>query len=190
MRHLIDCFHRPPGRLLVRARRSIGSGLVLVAVGTGNPLHGQATDTTALRLTDVVVTINNDTYYDGVYRAQATSIACGKLDYMMPHRANAFVVEFPDETNTTLAVAGLTFDADTPSPGTITNSFYLKVTVRTPSGGTPPAFVVRANKPAFAEPGTAERFKAASRDSLVIVGKATSGTKVDVRVIFVCHPQP
>ncbi len=58
------------------------------------------------------------------------------------------------------------------------------------SRGTPPAFVVRANKPAFAEPGTAERFKAASRDSLVVAGTATSGTKVDVKVTVVCHPQP
>ena len=124
-------------------------------------------------------------------RARATSIACGKLDYMMPHRANAFVVEFPDDNaSSSLAVRSVAFDADTLGPGTMTNSFYLKVAVRTPTGGTPPAFVVRANKPAFNEPGTAERFKAASRDSLVIVGTATSGTKVNVKVTVVCHPQP
>lgn len=177
---------RPPRPWANRAWRAAALAALLASP---RPLLGQAVDTTALRPTDVVVTITKDTHYDGVYRAQATSIACGKLDYMLPHRANAFVVDFPDD-NTNLAVTAVAFDADTLRPGTITNSFYLKVAVRTPSGGTPPAFVVRANKPAFAEPGTAERFKAASRDSLVIVGTATSGTKVNVKVTVVCHPQP
>jgi hypothetical protein len=153
------------------------------------PLPGQAADSTTLRPTDVVVVINRDTHYDGTYRAFGISRVCGKLDYMMPHRANSFVVEFPDD-EVNLAVRSLTFDADTLSAGDSTGSFHLNVAIRTTSGGTPPAFVVRAKQPTYKEPGTAKRTKAASRDSLVVAGIATSGTKVDVKVTVVCHAKP
>lgn len=161
-------------------------GLLLVGA---EQLPGQATDSTTLRPTDVVVMIYRDTHYDGIYRASGISRVCGKLDYMLPHRSNSFVVEFPDD-DVNLGVRLLTFDADTLSAGSITPSFHLTVAVRTPSGGTPPAFVVRAKEPRYGEPGTAERFKAAGRDSLAVVGVATKGTKVDVKVTVVCHPKP
>ncbi|HJR36393.1 MAG TPA: hypothetical protein VJ817_15660 [Gemmatimonadales bacterium] len=153
------------------------------------PLPGQVVDSTTLRPTDVVVVINRDSHYDGTYRASGISRVCGKLDYMMPHRANSFVVEFPDD-EVNPAVRSLTFDADTLPAGTTTPSFHLIVGVHTPSGGTPPAFVVRAREPQYGEPGTARRTKAAGRDSLTVVGIATSGTKVDVRVTVLCHPKP
>lgn len=161
-------------------------GLLLVCA---EPLPGQAADSTTLRPTDVVVVINRDTRYDGTYRAFGISRVCGKLDYMLPHRANSFVVEFPDD-EVNLAVRALSFDADTLSAGSTTGSFHLTVAVRTPSGGTPPAFVVRAREPRYGEPGSAERTKAAGRDSLAVVGIATSGTKVDVKVTVVCRPKP
>jgi len=161
-------------------------GLLLV---WADRLPGQATDSINLRPTDVAVVIHNDTHYDGTYQASGISRACGKLDYMLPHRANSFVVEFPDD-EVILAVRSLTFDADTLSAGGTTGSFHLNVAIRTPSGGTPSAFVVRARQPQYREPGTANRTKAASRDSLEVVGVATSGTKVDVKVTVVCHPKP
>ena len=161
--------------------------LWLLPVGPG--LLGQAVDSTTLRPTDVVVTISNDTHYNGTYRAHGMSRVCGKLDLMMPHRANSFVVEFPDD-EPNLEVRALSFDADTLAPGSTISSFYLSVGIRTPGGGTPPAFVVRAREPRFAEPGTALRVKAASRDSLLVDGIATSGTKVGVRAIVVCQPKP
>lgn len=166
--------------------------IAVVALGVlflcAEALPGQSADSTTLRPTDVVVVINRDTHYDGTYRAYGISRVCGKLDYMMPHRANSFVVEFPDD-ELNLAVRSLSFDADTLSAGGNTASFLLTVAVRTPSGGTPPAFVVRAKQPTYKEPGTAMRTKAAGRDSLAVQGIATSGTKVDVKVTVVCHPE-
>ena len=121
---------------------SIASGVtVSFLLVCAEPLPGQAVDPTTLRPTDVVVVINQDAHYDGTYRASGISRICGKLDYMMPHRANSFVVEFPDD-EPNLAVRALSFDADTLSAGGSTASFYLSVAVRTASGGTPPAFVV------------------------------------------------
>lgn len=151
----------------------------------------QVVDSTTLRPTDVVVTIANDNpSYDGVYRASGISRICGKFDMMMPHRANSFNVEFPDmEPN--LAVRSVQFDADTLPPGATTKSFYLSVGIRTPSGGTPPLYVVRAKEePKYGEPGTAIRAKAASRDTLTVVGTATKGTKVSVKMTLICHPKP
>ena len=153
------------------------------------PLAGQAVDPTTLRPTDVIVVIKQDTHYDGTYRASGISRVCGKLDYMLPHRANSFVIEFPDD-EPNLAVRALTFDADTLSAGGSTASFYLTVAVRTASGGTPPAFVVRAKMPQYGEPGTARRTTVSGRDSLAVAGIATKGTKVDVKVTAVCHPKP
>src|SRR5688572_32449316 len=77
---------------------SIASGVtVSFLLVCAEPLPGQAVDPTTLRPTDVVVVINQDAHYDGTYRASGISRICGKLDYMMPHRANSFVVEFPDD---------------------------------------------------------------------------------------------
>jgi hypothetical protein len=174
----------------VGARRpgSIVAALLVLAPLRAS-LLAQAVDPTTLRPTDVVVTISNDTHYDGTYRAHGISRVCGKLDLMMPHRANSFVVEFPD-AEPDLAVRALSFDADTLASGSTITSFYLSVGIRTPEGGTPPAFVVRAREPRFAEPGTATRATAASRDSLTVSGIATSGTKVRVRATVVCQPKP
>lgn len=164
---------------------------VIASVGAPRSAAAQVVDSTTQRPTDVVVTIGNDSRsYDGVYRASGMSRICGKLDLMMPHRANSFNVEFPDmEPN--LAVPSVQFDADTLFPGDTTNSFSLSVGIRTPSGGTPPLYVVRAKEePKYGEPGTAIRAKAASRDTLTVVGIATKGTKVTVRMTLVCHPKP
>ena len=178
----------PEANQAARHRGTIVAALLVLApVGPG--LLGQAVDSTTLRPTDVVVTISNDTHYNGTYRAHGMSRVCGKLDLMMPHRANSFVVEFPDD-EPNLAVRALSFDADTLAPGSTTTSFYLSVGIRTAQGGTPPVFVVRAREPRFAEPGTAIRAKVAGRDSLTVDGVATSGTKVGVRAIVVCQPKP
>ena len=171
--------------------RSLAVVLAFAAglVGSANPLASQVVDSTTLRPTDVTVIIDNDTHYDGTYRAHGMSRVCGKLDLMMPHRANSFVVEFPDD-EPNLAVRSLSFNADTLAAGSTITSFYLTVGIRLPNGGTPPHFVVRANQPQYNEPGTAQRIKTASRDSLAVVGKATKGTKVDVKATVVCHPKP
>lgn len=178
----------PEANAAARSRGPIVAALLVLApVGPG--LLGQAVDSTTLRPTDVVVTITNDTHYNGTYRAHGISRICGRMDLMMPHRANSFVVEFPDD-EPNLDVRALSFDADTLASGATISSFYLSVGIRTPAGGTPPAFVVRAREPRFAEPGTATRVTAASRDSLTVDGLATSGTKVRVRATVVCQPKP
>jgi hypothetical protein len=162
---------------------------VIIATIVAQSAVAAQVDSTTLRRTDVIVSIGNDIpAYNGVYRSTGTSGACGKLDFMMPHRANAFHVTFPDEPN--LAVASVEFDADTLPAGATTTSFYLSVGIRTPSGGTPPAYVVRAREePKYGEPGTAVRIKVASRDTLRVRGTATSGTKVAVSMTLICHPK-
>jgi hypothetical protein len=165
---------------------------VLGSIAPAPTVSAQVVDSTTLRPTDVEVTIANDPYrpYNGTYKASGISRICGKLDLMMPHRANSFNVEFPDD-EPNLAVPSVQFDADTLPAGATTNSFYLSVGIRTPSGGTPPHYVVRAKEePKYGEPGTAIRTQAASRDTLKVVGTATKGTKVNVRMTLVCHPKP
>lgn len=183
-----------PSHLELRGR-SHARALVLLAMvgatlaGVPRALGGQGVDSTTLRPTDVVVKISGDRSYDGTYQAAGISRICGKLDLMMPHRANSFVVEFPDD-EPNLAVSEVSFNADTLRAGSTTQSFYLSVTIRTPSGGRPPSYVVRANQPQYGEPGTARRVKGASRDSLIVQGIATKGTKVKVEATVVCQPKP
>jgi len=185
-------------RHLQPTRRSMGHpAMVAAAVGMlalvpTRRAYAQAVDSTRLRPTDVVVIIANDPdrTLNGTYRASGISRICGKLDLMMPHRANSFNVEFPDDEQN-LDVPSVQFDADTLPAGSTTNSFYLSVGIRTPSGGTPPHYVVRAKQePQYGEPGTAIRVKAASRDTLKVVGVATKGRKVDVKMTLICHPKP
>ncbi len=164
--------------------------VIIGAIAAQSSAAAQAVDSTTQRRTDVVVTIANDlAAYNGTYRATGMSRICGKLDLMMPHRANSFNVEFPDaEPN--LAVPSVQFDADTLPAGATTTSFYLSVGIRTPSGGTPPHYVVRAKEePKYGEPGTAVRVKVASRDTLRVVGTATTGRKVAVSMTLICHPK-
>jgi hypothetical protein len=161
---------------------------LLASIGTVSPAGAQAVDSTTLRPTDVAVKILNDPDYSGTYNSSGISRICGKLDLMMPHRANSFNVEFPDaEPN--LEVRSVSFDADTLPTGSTTNGFYLSVGIRTPGGGTPPLFVVRAKDPQYNEPGTATRSGTAWTDTLRIKGVATKGTKVEVTLTIVCHPR-
>ena len=110
---------------------------VSVSITMRTSAVAQVVDSTTLRPTDVVVTIANDPdrSYNGTYRSSGMSRICGKLDLMMPHRANSFNVEFPDD-EPNLAVPSVQFDADTLAAGDSTNSFYLNVGIRTPSGAT------------------------------------------------------
>jgi len=149
----------------------------------------QVVDSTTLRPTEVEVTIANDRENDGTYRAKQVSPKCGKLDMMMPHRANSFNVQFPDD-DTKLAVRTVTFDADTLPPGGSTPSFQLTVGVRTPDGGTPELYVVRAREPQYDEPGKANRTKTAGTDVLTLDGVASKGTKVRITMRIVCYPKP
>jgi hypothetical protein len=167
---------------------TVAKRVIIATMVTQSAVAAQV-DSTTLRRTDVVVDIGNDgPTYNGRYRSTGTSGICGKLDLMMPHRANSFHVTFPDEPN--LAVASVEFDADTLPPGATTTSFYLAVGIRTPSGGTPPSYVVRArDEPKYGEPGTATRIKVASRDTLRLRGTATKGTKVSVTMTLICHPK-
>jgi hypothetical protein len=169
---------------------SVSAALLLVLGAVAVPFvraSAQAGDVVTLRPTEVTVTISNDTHYDGRYSARGISRICGKMDLMMPHRANSFMVEFPDD-EVNLAVRSVSFDADTLAPGSTTNSFSLNVGIRTPEGGTPPQFVVRAKEPRYGEPGTAVRTRAAGVDTLKVTGTATSGTKVRVVMTVVCQP--
>jgi hypothetical protein len=170
-------------------RVSVVASVSAVATLMVQPVTAQVVDSTTLRPTDVEVTIVNDRENDGTYRTRQISLICGKMDLMMPHRANSFHVEFPHE-DTNLPVRSITFDADTLAPGTSTTSYMLNVGVRTPNGGTPLMYVVRANEPHYNEPGKATRTKKASTDVLDIEGVATTGTKVRLTMKIVCHPKP
>lgn len=160
--------------------------LIFAVVAPLADAAAQATGAVNLRPTTVTLIVTNDTHYDGTYVASGISRVCGKLDLMMPHRVNSFVVEFPDD-EPNLAVRSVTFDADTLPAGSTTNSFYLSVGIHTPQGGTPPAFVVRAKEPIHGEPGAATRISAGGTDTLKIKGTATKGTKVDVALTIVCQ---
>ncbi len=95
---------------------------------------------------------------------------------------------FPDDT-ATIAVTSVNFDADTLAPGATVSSFYLSVGIRVGQHGTPPSYVVRANQPQFAEPGTAIRTRTSNgSDSLMVKGIASKGTKVNVEMTLVCQP--
>lgn len=165
--------------------------LYLIALsGAVAPANAQKPDSTLLRPTDVVVKISKDpdTAYNGTYRASGVSTKCGLADYGYPHRTNSFAVLFPDDT-AKIAVRSVNFDADTLKSGTTVNSFYLSVGIRVGQDGTPPEYVVRANKPQYGEPGTAMRTKTSNgSDSLMVKGTATKGRKVDVEMTLVCKP--
>ena len=159
-------------------------------VGLAVPVTAQRPDSTLLRPTSVTVSITNDptALYNGIYQASGISTKCGLADYGYPHRANAFAVQFPDDTNT-IAVTSVNFDADTLPAGATVTSFYLSVGIRVGRTGTPPLYVVRANEPQYNEPGTAKRTRTASGiDSLVVAGVATLGRKVRVGMTLVCQP--
>jgi hypothetical protein len=164
----------------------------LALAGAAIPAQAQR-DSTLLRSTRVVVTISNDptAMYNGVYQAQSISTKCGLADYSYPHRANSFAVMFPDDGTVPLQVTSVNFDADTLAAGTTRTSFYLSVSIRVGATGTPPAYVVRANKPQFNEPGTAQLIRLPNGvDSLNVIGTATKGTKVGVEMMLVCQPAP
>jgi hypothetical protein len=163
---------------------------LIALTGVVSPAKAQRPDSTLLRPTVVIVKIANDptSDYNGTYRASGVSTKCGLADYGLPHRLNSFAVMFPDDTNT-IAVTTVNFDADTLKSGTTVNSFYLSVGVRVGQRGTPPAYVVRANRPQFNEPGTVTRIRTSTgADSLTVQGAATKGTKVDVEMTLVCQP--
>jgi hypothetical protein len=163
--------------------------LLVLAAALASPVRAsaQASEAVNQRPTEVTVTITNDTHYDGRYTARGMSRVCGKLDLMMPHRVNSFTVEFPDD-EVNLPVRMVSFDSDTLPAGSTTKNFLLNVGVRTPSGGTPPQFVVRAKEPQYGEPGTATRTSAGGVETLKITGIATSGTKVRVEMTIICQP--
>jgi hypothetical protein len=152
------------------------------------PAAAQQPDSTLLRPTDVMVKISNDptAEYNGTYRASGISTKCGLADYSFPHRANSFAVMFPDDTGRK-AVTSVNFDADTLKSGTTVTSFYLSVGIRVGERGTPPHYVIRANKPQYDEPGTATRISRRRVDSLEVKGIATTGRKVTVEMTLVCR---
>lgn len=163
---------------------------LIASIAAVTSANAQKPDSTLLRPTAVIVKISNDadTAYNGTYRASGVSTKCGLADYGFPHRQNSFAVIFPDDT-ATIAVTSVNFDADTLKSGTTVSSFYLAVAIRTRQGGTPPAYVIRANEPQYNERGTATRTRTSSRsDSLRVTGTATKGTKVDVEMTLVCRP--
>ena len=155
------------------------------------PVGAQQKDSTMLRPTTVTVWIDQDpdAAYNGVYRATGVSTKCGLADYSYPHRANSFAVMFPDDGTIPIAVTSVNFDADTLSAGAMVSSFYLSVGIRVGQTGTPPAYVIRANQPQYQEPGTAQLIRTAGGvDSLIVVGTASKGRKVTVRMTLVCQP--
>lgn len=164
----------------------------LALAGLAAPARAQR-DSTMLRPTTVTVTIDQDpdATLNGVYRVQAgaTSTKCGLADYGYPHRANSFAVMFPDDPTTPLQVTSVNFDADTLPAGATVNSFYLAVGIRVGQTGTPPLYVIRANDPQYNEPGTAILTRLPNgADSLDLIGTATKGRKVRVRMTLVCQP--
>jgi hypothetical protein len=151
--------------------------------------QAQRPDSTLLRVTNVTVTITNDpaAAYNRTYSASGISTKCGLADYGYPHRTNSFAVMFPDDTGAK-QVTSVNFDADTLRGGTTVTSFYLSVGIRVGQRGMPPAYVVRANQPQFAEPGTAQLVRLPNgADSLVVRGTATKGTKVAVEMTLFCQ---
>ena len=86
-----------------------------------------------------------------------------------------------------LEIIDINFNADTLPVGRTTPSFYISISLKAKQGGTPAAYVVRANEPRFKETGTATLTAQGGTATLRVKGTNDMGETMDMTAV--CKPQ-
>lgn len=158
--------------------------LVLVTAPTAS--RAQAPDTSSQRPTDVTLIMGNSRTYAGSYRASGMSRICGYGPLRdMAGFVDGFTLMFPDGED--LEIIDINFNADTLPVGRTTPSFYISISLKAKQGGTPAAYVVRANEPRFKETGTATLTAQGGTATLRVKGTNDMGETMDMTAV--CKPQ-
>ncbi|HMA41279.1 MAG TPA: hypothetical protein VKP10_14485, partial [Gemmatimonadales bacterium] len=146
----------------------------------------QAPDTSSQRPTDVTLIMGNSRTYAGSYRASGMSRICGYGPLRdMAGFVDGFTLMFPDGED--LEIIDINFNADTLPVGRTTPSFYISISLKAKQGGTPAAYVVRANEPRFKETGTATLTAQGGTATLRVKGTNDMGETMDMTAV--CKPQ-
>src|SRR5512144_962360 len=160
--------------------------VALALLGAASPLSAQAPDTSSQRPTDVTLIMGNSRTYAGSYRASGMSRICGYGPLRdMAGFVDGFTLMFPDGED--LEIIDINFSADTLPVGRTTPSFYIANSLKARQGGTPPAYVVRANEPRFKENGTSTLTARGGTATLRVIGTNDIGETMDMTAV--CKPQ-
>lgn len=160
--------------------------VALALLGAASPLSAQAPDTSSQRPTDVTLIMGNSRTYAGSYRASGMSRICGYGPLRdMAGFVDGFTLMFPDGED--LEIIDINFSADTLPVGRTTPSFYISISLKAKQGGTPAAYVVRANEPRFGETGTATLTAQGGTATLRVKGTNDMGETMDMTAV--CKPQ-
>lgn len=160
--------------------------VALALLGAASPLSAQAPDTSSQRPTDVTLIMGNSRTYAGSYRASGMSRICGYGPLRdMAGFVDGFTLMFPDGED--LEIIDINFNADTLPVGRTTPSFYISISLKAKQGGTPAAYVVRANEPRFKETGTATLTAQGGTATLRVKGTNDMGETMDMTAV--CKPQ-
>jgi hypothetical protein len=154
------------------------AAVALALLGATPAVSAQAPDTSSQRPTDVTLIMGNSRTYAGSYRASGMSRICGYGPLRdMAGFVDGFTLMFPDgeDLEITLPV------------GRTTPSFYISISLKAKQGGTPAAYVVRANEPRFKETGTATLTAQGGTATLRVKGTNDMGETMDMTAV--CKPQ-
>jgi hypothetical protein len=162
------------------------AAVALALLGVTPAVSAQAPDTSSQRPTDVTLIMGNSRTYAGSYRASGMSRICGYGPLRdMAGFVDGFTLMFPDGED--LEIIDINFNADTLPVGRTTPSFYISISLKAKQGGTPAAYVVRANEPRFKETGTATLTAQGGTATLRVKGTNDMGETMDMTAV--CKPQ-
>lgn len=162
------------------------AAVALAFLGAAPVVGAQAPDTSSQRPTDVTLIMGNSRTYAGSYRASGMSRICGYGPLRdMAGFVDGFTLMFPDGED--LEIIDINFNADTLPVGRTTPSFYISISLKAKQGGTPAAYVVRANEPRFKETGTATLTVQGGTATLRVKGTNDMGETMDMTAV--CKPQ-
>ena len=162
------------------------AAVALALLGATPAVRAQAPDTSSQRPTDVTLIMGNSRTYAGSYRASGMSRICGYGPLRdMAGFVDGFTLMFPDGED--LEIIDINFNADTLPVGRTTPSFYISISLKAKQGGTPAAYVVRANEPRFKETGTATLTAQGGTATLRVKGTNDMGETMDMTAV--CKPQ-
>jgi hypothetical protein len=162
------------------------AAVALALLGATPAVSAQTPDTSSQRPTDVTLIMGNSRTYAGSYRASGMSRICGYGPLRdMAGFVDGFTLMFPDGED--LEIIDINFNADTLPVGRTTPSFYIAISLKAKQGGTPAAYVVRANEPRFKETGTATLTVQGGTATLRVKGTNDMGETMDMTAV--CKPQ-
>jgi hypothetical protein len=122
-------------------------------------------------------------FANGSFTSSGPATACGNAfpslfprgwDMYFPHDSAHHDIE------------DVTFSADDLVPGTSTSSFYISVSIDTPSAGSPPATVIDAKNPESSSGGTGLAQVSESDGTRTLVVDATGKGDVSIHLTAVC----